>query len=155
MHIAAVASTTNWRGHDLGRASRTTTGHQERIVLAESFPLRSKGAMVQRTRLQSKTDDLAFPVRVKLAVPPGGLGPRLTAIGAWFQGHAGKGNYAVHSALGLAGDTMAVYFREVEMAQAFVAAFPDVKLADGTLSGAHYSPSARHWRYDNIVATWP
>ena len=99
--------------------------------------------MVQRTRLQSKTDDLAFPVRVKLAVPPGGLGPKLTAIGAWLQERAGKGNYAVHSAPGLAGDTMAVHFREVDTARAFVAAFPEVKLADGTLSGAYYSHSAR------------
>jgi hypothetical protein len=38
---------------------------------------------------------------------------------------------------------MAVHFREMETAQAFVSAFSDVKLADGTLSGAYYSPSAR------------
>ena len=99
--------------------------------------------MAQRTRLQSKTDDLAFPVRVKLSVPPGGLGPKLTVIGAWLQVRAGKGNYAVHSASGRTGDTMAVHFRDVKTARAFVAAFPDVNLSDGTLSGAYYSPSVR------------
>lgn len=100
--------------------------------------------MVQRTPLQSKTDDLAFPVRIKLAVPPGGLGPKLKAIAAWLQGNAGKGNCAVHSYPGLAGDTVAVHFRQGEAARAFVAAFPDVKVADGTLCGAYYGPSARH-----------
>lgn len=99
--------------------------------------------MAQRTRLQSKTDDLAFPVRLKLVVPPGGLGPVLTAIGAWLQERAGKGNYAVHSAPGLASDTMAVHFRELDTARAFQGAFPGVKLADGTISGAYYSPSAK------------
>lgn len=99
--------------------------------------------MAQRTRLQSKTDDLAFPVRVKLAVPPGGLATMLTAMGAWLKDRAGKGSYAVHSAPGLAGDTMAVHFREMETARAFVLAFPGVELADGTVSGAYYSPSRR------------
>lgn len=99
--------------------------------------------MVQRTRLQSKTDDLAFPVRVKLAVPSGGLGGTLTAMGTWLQEHAGKGNYAVHSAPGLAGHTMAVHFRDAETARTFIDAFPSVQLADGTVSGAYYSPSAR------------
>lgn len=114
--------------------------------LAESFRIRSNGAMAQRTRLQSKTDDLAFPVRVKLAVPPGGLGGTLNAIGVWLHEQVGKGNYAVHSAPGLGGDAMAVYFREVETARAFLVAFPKVDLADGTTSSAYYSPSARPQR---------
>ena len=104
------------------------------------------GEMAQRTRLQSKTDDLAFPVRIKLAVPPGGLGATLNAIGAWLQDHVGKGNYAVHSAPGLGGDTMVVHFRDLETARAFVDAFPRVELADGTTSPAYYSPSARSQR---------
>lgn len=99
--------------------------------------------MAHHTRLQSKTDDLAFPVRVKLAVPPGALGAMLTSIGAWLTDQVGQGNYAVHSAPGLAGDTMAVHFREVETAREFVAAFPVLELADGTESPAYYSPSAK------------
>ena len=38
---------------------------------------------------------------------------------------------------------MAVHFREIEIAVAFLSAFPAVELADGTASPAYYSPSGR------------
>jgi hypothetical protein len=88
----------------------------------------------RRTTAQAKTDDAAFPVRVKIVVPRFGLGRSLDAIERWLRDHVGKGNFACHSAPGIGTDTMAVHFRNVDIARSFVAAFPDLELADGTIS---------------------
>lgn len=88
--------------------------------------------MPRRTAPQSKTDDLAFPVRVKIAVPPLGLGRMLDHVFAWLKAELGAREYACHSQPGIGCDTMAVYFRSAEAAQRFVEAFPDLELADGT-----------------------
>ena len=53
---------------------------------------------------------------------------------AWLVDACGAGNFACHSAPGIACDTVAFYFRSVVKARAFVAAFPDAVLADGTSS---------------------
>ena len=52
---------------------------------------RVQGCMVKRIRAQAITDDLAFPVRVKLAVPPYGLGAASQRIDAWLKSELGPG----------------------------------------------------------------
>ena len=89
--------------------------------------------MVRRSTPQAKRDDLAFPIRVKITVPPHGLGKELDFMIAWLREHIAPGDCANHSAPGVACDTAAFYFRSTEAAQAFLAAFPNAKLANGTV----------------------
>lgn len=88
--------------------------------------------MTRRTAPAAKRDDDAFPVRIKLAVPPEGLGKTLDAITAWLRDELPREAFAVHSARTIGGSAMAIYFLGIEDAGRFLAAFPDVSLATGT-----------------------
>ena len=93
--------------------------------------------MVRRTPPQAKTDDWAFPVRVKVIVPAGGLGIELFRAHDWLRKEIGRGNYACHSA----GHAAAFYFRSTEAARRFLAEFSIFELADGTRSPGYTSPA--------------
>ncbi len=69
--------------------------------------------MVRRSTPQKKIDELAFPVRIKFAVPERGFGMRLDAIHSWLKKEVGWGFYAVYTSRGLATDALAVYFRDI------------------------------------------
>ena len=97
--------------------------------------------MARHTSPYRQTDDTAFPVRVKIAVPASGFGQSIHDPLIWLQSNLGSGNYAQHSVAALGGSAVGFYFRDVEGAQAFVLAFPDLVLADGTESIAYSSPS--------------
>ena len=103
--------------------------------------------MVRRSTLQGKIDDRAFPVRVKIAVPGGGLGNVLNDMIYWLQDNLGPGNFAQHSAgsVGLR-DAAGFYFRNLEDAQRFMGTFPTAELADGTMSPGYTSPALPHGR---------
>ena len=103
-------------------------------------------SMSRRTTPQKKIDDLAFPVRVKLAIPDNGLGCRLEAINSWLKSHMSSGDFACHSHEGLTCGTLAIYFRSVRDAASFSETFTDLTLADGTLSPAYSTPSRRAGR---------
>lgn len=96
--------------------------------------------MVRRSTPQWKTDEIAFPIRVRFEVPGRGFGNRLNDLHRWLRDTIGPGNYAVHSSSGLATDGMAVHLRIAEDANAVVLAFPDFQLADGVASVAYSSP---------------
>ena len=100
--------------------------------------------MARRTTPQSKTDDLAFPVRVKFAVPGGGLRSIDDTLDVrlreWLARELGRGAYACHAAPSLGTFASAVYFRRVADALRFVEAFPEWELADGTMSGVYTAP---------------
>lgn len=49
--------------------------------------------MSRRTTQQSKIDELAFPVRVKIAVPGDGLGRELSLMREWLHAELGSGQY--------------------------------------------------------------
>jgi putative SOS response-associated peptidase YedK len=97
--------------------------------------------MVRRSTPQRKTDDAAFPVRVKLTIPDGGLGLRLNDIHRWLLTEIGSGHYAVHPAPSLGREALAIHLRGVECARMFLADFPDLDLADGTISRSYSSPA--------------
>lgn len=99
--------------------------------------------MARHAIRQQQRDDLAFPVRVKVHVPPFGMGKVLDAMHGWLQAELGPGQFACHNAPGIACDTVAFYFRNLRAARAFVGAFPDATLADGTLSPAYGSAVKR------------
>lgn len=99
--------------------------------------------MARRGFTQSKMDDLAFPVRLKIAVPGNGLGETLVQMEIWLRENLGPGNFAQGTADALGVSAHAVHFLEPAHAQRFREAFPDLVLADGTTSLAYTSPVRR------------
>lgn len=97
--------------------------------------------MSRRSTAQSRTDDLAFPVRLKIAVPPFGLGKLSDEIHRWLRKELAAGDYACHSTASLGTNATAAYFRTVADAQRFLEAIPDLELADGTTCRAYSSAS--------------
>ena len=89
------------------------------------------------------TDDRFFPVRVRIAVPEDGFGAQLNVMYGWLNMHAGRGNFAIHSAPNdlnaITGvDAALFYFMDVTVAKAFVERFAcglavvtSTRLADG------------------------
>lgn len=97
--------------------------------------------MARRTIAQKRTDELAFPIRIRFSIPVGGFGLRLDDLHRWLAQEIGAGRYAIHSSPGLATDAIGVYLCCTASAQALVEAFPDFELADGTVSRAYSSPA--------------
>jgi hypothetical protein len=66
-----------------------------------------------------------FPARVRIAVPPAGLGRQLEVMCAWLDETCGSEGWAMAPA-GMAGvinDALALYFEDPAFAHAFVARF--------------------------------
>lgn len=111
--------------------------------------------MTRRSTPQHVTDEKAFPVRLFILVPLEGFGPLLglspDAIHPWLDREIGRGNYAVHAGGRVAvqsglRDKTAFYFRHPDHAARFLAAFPQLELADGTTSITYKSPMVQSGR---------
>jgi hypothetical protein len=89
-----------------------------------------------------------FPVRVRIAVPPEGLGRRLETVHAWLDETCGAEGWTMAPA-GLAGvvnDAIAFYFADPSFAYAFVARFCcgyRVETIEGALAVRNELPPAR------------
>jgi hypothetical protein len=81
---------------------------------------------VSRASVRAQSEaERRYPVRVRIAVPPEGLGRQLALIYAWLDETCGPEGWATAPA-GLAGvsnDAIAFYFDEAAFAHAFVARF--------------------------------
>lgn len=66
-----------------------------------------------------------FPVRVRIAVPPDGLGPQLALMHAWLDDTCGGEGWATAPAgtVGIVNDAIAFYFADAAFAHAFVVRF--------------------------------
>jgi hypothetical protein len=66
-----------------------------------------------------------FPVRVRIAAPPQGLGRQLETIHAWLDETCGAEGWAMAPAgiAGVVNDAIAFYFADAAFAHAFVARF--------------------------------
>jgi hypothetical protein len=66
-----------------------------------------------------------FPVRVRIAVPPDGLGRQLEIMQAWLDETCGAAGWAMAPAgfIGILNDALALYFADAAFAHAFVARF--------------------------------
>jgi len=64
-----------------------------------------------------------FPVRIRIAVPPVGLGQRYTQITAWLDENCGADGWAItpSGTRGVLNDAVSVYFADATLASAFVA----------------------------------
>ncbi|GGB87922.1 hypothetical protein GCM10011494_02830 [Novosphingobium endophyticum] len=96
--------------------------------------------MVRRSTPQKKIDDRAFPVRILVRVPRFGFGQQYDEIHAWLKNEIGRGEYADHSFRTPPRDAVGFYFRRIEDAQRFVAAFPSLELSDETAGAGYTSP---------------
>ena len=84
--------------------------------------------MVRRSTPARVTDDRYFPVRVRIGVPEGGFGEQLNVMLGWLNIHAGRGNFATHSApndlnVVLGRDAALFYFMDIAVARAFIERF--------------------------------
>jgi hypothetical protein len=64
-----------------------------------------------------------FPVRIRIAVPPGGLGQRYTQITAWLDENCGADGWSMTPTgmRGVLNDAVSIYFADATLASAFVA----------------------------------
>ena len=64
-----------------------------------------------------------FPVRIRIGVPPDGLGPRLDLIKAWLDENAGANGWAMtpSGTRGVLNDALSIYFGDPTLASALVA----------------------------------
>jgi hypothetical protein len=64
-----------------------------------------------------------FPVRIRIAVPPGGFGRRLTQMTDWLDENCGSDGWAMTPSgmRGVLNDAVSIYFADAPLASAFVA----------------------------------
>ena len=64
-----------------------------------------------------------FPVRIRIGVPPGGLGQRYVEIAAWLDENCGADGWAMTPSgmRGVLNDAVSIYFLDATLASAFVA----------------------------------
>src|SRR5437016_14331451 len=64
-----------------------------------------------------------FPVRIRVGVPPDGLGSRLDRIKVWLDENCGAEGWAMtpSGTRGVLNDALSIYFADATLASAFVA----------------------------------
>ena len=64
-----------------------------------------------------------FPVRIRIAVPQGGLGQRFGYVTAWLDQNCGSDGWAItpSGSRGVLNDAISIYFADATLASAFVA----------------------------------
>jgi hypothetical protein len=69
------------------------------------------------------TAERRFPVRVRIAVPPNGLGQRYAQITAWLDENCGADGWAFtpSGTRGVLNDAVSIYFADATLSSAFVA----------------------------------
>jgi len=69
------------------------------------------------------TAERLFPVRVRIGVPPAGLGQRYSQTTDWLDENCGADGWAITPAgtRGVLNDAISVYFADATLANAFVA----------------------------------
>ena len=89
-----------------------------------------------------------FPLRIRIAVPPRGLGPRLDEIRQWLDTNCGVNGWemAPSGTRGVLSDAVSVYFSDPTLAAAFVArwcAGYKVESTDGVFHIRDDAPKSR------------
>jgi len=89
-----------------------------------------------------------FPVRIRLALPTGGLGERLDQMQTWLDQNAGTDGWAMtpSGARGVVNDAIAIYLADATIASAFVArwcAGHRAETADGLFRVREDEPAPR------------
>jgi hypothetical protein len=81
--------------------------------------------VTRASRQAQREVERQFPVRVRIAVPPEGLGRQLALMHAWLDDTCGAGGWSSAPAgtHGVVNDALAFYFESAAFAHAFVARF--------------------------------
>ena len=79
--------------------------------------------MAASSKLMITEAERRFPVRIRLAIPTGGLGERLNQMHAWLDQSAGADGWAMTPSgmREIVNDSIAVYLADATIASAFVA----------------------------------
>jgi hypothetical protein len=79
--------------------------------------------MAAKSKLMISEAERRFPVRIRVALPAGGLGERLNRMHEWLDQNAGADAWAMtpSGTGGIANDAVAIYFADATIASAFVA----------------------------------
>jgi hypothetical protein len=89
-----------------------------------------------------------FPVRIRIAVPPNGLGQRYTQITAWLAENCGADGWAItpSGTRGVLNDAASIYFADATLASAFVSRWcvaAKVEIAAGVFQVREDEPEPR------------
>jgi hypothetical protein len=89
-----------------------------------------------------------FPMRIRIGVPPDGLGSRLDQIKAWLDENCGAEGWAMKPSgtRGVLNDAVSIYFGDPTLASAFVARWcvgVKVETAGGIFQVRDDAPEAR------------
>jgi hypothetical protein len=78
--------------------------------------------MAASSKLMISDAERRFPVRIRLALPPGGFGTRLPEIHAWLDANCGADGWAMTPSglRGVRNDAVAIYFLDTASATGFV-----------------------------------
>ena len=104
--------------------------------------------MAASSKLMITEAERRFPCRIKLGVPVGGLGSRLTEMHAWLDENCGADGWAMTPAglRGVINDAVAIYFLDATSAAAFVSrwcAASKVEVSDGAFRVREDQPTPR------------
>lgn len=104
--------------------------------------------MTRATRQAQRDAERQFPVRVRIAVPPDGLGSQLALMHAWLDETCGAAGWCSAPAgiAGVVNDAIAFYFENAAFAHAFVARFCcgyQVEAIGGSYAVRRDAPAAR------------
>src|SRR5205085_221575 len=80
------------------------------------------GCSMIATQQAAREAERRFAVRVRIAVPPEGLGSQLDQMIAWLDANCGPNSWSMTSCgtCGVVNDALAIYFRDPVLARAFV-----------------------------------
>lgn len=104
--------------------------------------------MAASSRLVITEAERRFPCRIKLAVPAGGLGARLTEMQAWLDDNCGADGWAMTPAglRGVVNDAVAGYFLDATSGAAFMprwCAGSKLEISDGAFQVREDQPTMR------------
>ena len=104
--------------------------------------------MAASSRLMIGEAERRFPVRIRIAVPPQGLGGRLDELQAWLDDNCGAEGWAMTPSglRGVVNDAVAVYFCDATLASGFVARWCRgyrVETVEGAFEIRDDAPAAR------------
>ena len=103
--------------------------------------------MIANTKLLLQEAERRYPVRVRIAVPPGGVGERLNQMRHWLDENCGAHGWAMTPSglRGVVNDAVAIHFADAAVAGAFVALVPrrEVQVEEGAFRVRDDSPAPR------------
>ncbi len=105
--------------------------------------------MPASSKLMMTEADRRFSSRIKLGVPIGGFGERLTEMHAWLDENCGADGWAMTPAglRGVVNDAVAIYFLDATSAAAFVSrwgAGSEVEISEGAFRVREDQPVRRN-----------